>query len=128
MKFCIVSPPTVSEFGPELAESEAILRLAEHAPVGVLTLAAVLEQGGRPIDIVDMNQLYYEYLHAPDEDRAGDFCAYSVNRLSEFDCDILGFGTICSSYPLTLRIAEALKVRPARARRRPRRAAGVRRR
>jgi radical SAM superfamily enzyme YgiQ (UPF0313 family) len=108
VKFCIVSPPTVTEFDREMAESQVILRLAEHAPVGILTLAAVLAQAGQPPDIMDLNQLYYEYLRevpAP----AADFCSYSVDRLLAREFDAVGFGTICSSYPLTLRIAEGVK-------------------
>lgn len=108
MKFCIVSPPTVTEFGKDLAESDAILRLAEHAPVGILTLAAVLDELGRPPDIVDMNRLYYDYLHS-DAGPELDFCRYSIAHLLARDFDAVGFGTICSSYPLTLRIAEGLR-------------------
>ncbi|MEU7524425.1 radical SAM protein [Saccharothrix sp. NPDC042600] len=106
MRFCIVSPPTVSEFGPDLAETEVILRLAEHAPVGVLTLAAVLEQRGRRFDVVDLNQVFYEHLKEP---TAEAFREYAVERLLALDPDVIGLGTICSSFPLTLRIAERLK-------------------
>jgi radical SAM superfamily enzyme YgiQ (UPF0313 family) len=91
-----------------MAESQVILRLAEHAPVGILTLAAVLAQAGRPPDIVDMNQLYYEFLREAPEPTV-DFCSYSVDRLLALNFDVVGFGTICSSYPLTLRIAEGVK-------------------
>lgn len=108
MKFCVVSPPTVTEFDRETAESQVILRLAEHAPVGILTLAAVLAQAGRPPEIVDLNQLYYEFLREVPEPTV-DFCSYSVDRLLARDFDVIGFGTICSSYPLTLRIAEGVK-------------------
>jgi radical SAM superfamily enzyme YgiQ (UPF0313 family) len=110
MKFCIVSPPTVTEFGRNLAESEVILRLAEHAPVGILTLAAVLDELGRPPEIVDLNQIYYDYLRSTTGSEA-DFCTYAVNHLMARDFDVAGFGTICSSYPLTLRLARALKQR-----------------
>jgi radical SAM superfamily enzyme YgiQ (UPF0313 family) len=112
MKFTLVSPPTVTEFNRHLAESDAILRLAEHAPVGVLTLAAVLERMGITADVVDMNQMYYDFLR---ECREGttDFCSYSIQRLVDLQTDVIGFGTICSSYPLTLRITEGIKsIRP----------------
>jgi radical SAM superfamily enzyme YgiQ (UPF0313 family) len=107
MKLCLVSPPTVTEFGREVAESEAVRRLAEHAPVGLLTLAAVLEEVGRLPEIVDLNRLYYDFLQEPGT--AIDFCAYAVDHLLARDFDAVGFGTICSSYPLTLRIARRLR-------------------
>ena len=110
MKFCIVSPPTVTEFDKDLAETDAIRHLAEHAPVGVLTLAGVLDAAGRPLEVVDMNVLYYDYLHSEAwDDPAVDFSDYAVADLSRRDYDVIGFGTICSSYPLTLRIATGLR-------------------
>lgn len=107
MRFGIVSPPTVTEFGREVAESTAIQRLAEHAPVGVLTLAAVLEQRGRQVDVIDTNQLYYDYLR-DDADSSTDFCTYAADHIASAGFDVVGFGTICSSYPLTLRMAARL--------------------
>ena len=115
MKFCLVSPPTVTEFNKTLAESEAILSLAEHAPVGILTLAAVLDQEGLVSDILDTNQLYYEYLRAGHAD-IGGFADHIVRRLIPGEYDAIGFGTICSSYPLTLRIVEAYRAIEPRAR------------
>jgi radical SAM superfamily enzyme YgiQ (UPF0313 family) len=108
VRFCIVSPPTVTEYEKELAESETVLRLAEHAPVGILTLAAVLDELGRPPEIVDLNRLYYDYLRSAAAAES-DFCAYAVDQLLTRDFDVAGFGTICSSYPLTLRIAQGLR-------------------
>jgi radical SAM superfamily enzyme YgiQ (UPF0313 family) len=113
MQFCIVSPATISEFDRETVESEAMRRIAEHAPVGVLTLAAVLARQGPPPDIVCLNVLYCDYL---DSSRAGrgdvDFCTYAADRILSLDFDAIGLGTICSTYPLTLRIAA--RVRAAR--------------
>jgi radical SAM superfamily enzyme YgiQ (UPF0313 family) len=108
VKLCIISPPTVTEYDQELAESEAILRLAEHAPVGILTLAAVLDELGRPPEIIDLNRLYYDYLRSAAAAES-DFCAFAVDHLLARDFDVAGFGTICSSYPLTLRLAQGLR-------------------
>ena len=52
MKVCLVSPATVTEFSSELAESEAIQKLAEHAPVGILTLASILEAEGYDLSLI----------------------------------------------------------------------------
>jgi radical SAM family protein/B12 binding protein len=110
VEFCLVSPPTVTEFRRELSDVDAVRRLAEHAPVGVLTLAAVLRSRGCVPGFVDMNCLYRDYLTSDAvEDSKLDFCAYAVDHLLTGSFDVFGFGTICSSYPLTLRIAERLR-------------------
>ncbi|HEX8070183.1 MAG TPA: radical SAM protein [Pyrinomonadaceae bacterium] len=109
MKVCLISPPTVTDFeDPTIAESEAIRLIAEHAPVGILSLAAVLEARGIAPTIIDLNRRYYEYLRSD---------AYGQIEFDSFVCqgfaaeryDVIGFSTICSSYPLTLRIARDLK-------------------
>lgn len=113
LKMCLVGPPTVTDFeDPEVAESEAIRLIAEHAPIGVLSLAAVLEQHGVVPQIVDLNRLYYAYLRAPGEAAAKpDFCTYVAEELDKLAFDVLGFSSICSSYPLTIRIAREMKQR-----------------
>jgi radical SAM superfamily enzyme YgiQ (UPF0313 family) len=110
MRFCLVSPATVTEFNREEAQTRAFRVLAEHAPVGVLTLAAVLEQKGQVPDLVDLNLLYRDYLCADQNESAqADFCRYAAERILDVPFDAIGFGTICSTYPLTLRIAKAVR-------------------
>jgi radical SAM superfamily enzyme YgiQ (UPF0313 family) len=110
MRFCIVSPATVTEFNRDEAQTAAVRRLAEHAPVGVLTLAAVLEEKGQASDIVDLNELYRDYLCAdPHQSAQTDFCRYAAERILEVPFDTIGFGTICSTFPLTLRIADVVR-------------------
>ena len=111
MKVCFVSPPTVTDFEDRsVAEADAIRMIAEHAPLGVLSLAAILEQCGHDPQIVDLNQWYYAFLREEDPAIArSEFAPYVCERLRTLDFDVLGFSTICSSYPLTLRIASALK-------------------
>src|SRR2546423_13459653 len=93
LKVCLVGPPTVTDFeDPEVAESEAIRLIAEHAPIGVLSLAAVLEQHGASPQIVDLNRLYYAYLRARAErSAASDFCTYVAGELQSIPFDVLGF-------------------------------------
>ncbi|RPF39761.1 radical SAM superfamily enzyme YgiQ (UPF0313 family) [Streptomyces sp. Ag109_G2-6] len=111
MKTCLISPPTVTDFeDPSVAESEAIRLIAEHAPIGVLTLASILDGRGEEPDVVDLNRWYYEYLRSVERDEQGlSFCDFAVHRLESFSSDVFGFSTICSSYPLTLRMAQQLK-------------------
>jgi radical SAM superfamily enzyme YgiQ (UPF0313 family) len=111
MKLCLISPPTVTDFEkPEVAESEAVRLIAEHAPIGILSLAAVLEERCTSPSIVDLNRLYYDYLRG-DEYRQGkgDFCDFVVSQFESRSFDLFGFSTICSSYPLTLRMARGIK-------------------
>src|SRR4051812_34899206 len=101
MKTCLISPPTVTDFeDPSVAESEAIRLIAEHAPIGVLTLASILDERGEEPDVVDLNRWYYEYLRSAERDEQGlGFCDFAVRRLESFSSEVFGFSTICSSYP-----------------------------
>lgn len=111
MKICLVSPPTITEFtGDHVAESDVIRQIAEHAPLGILSLAAVLEPIGIVPQIVDLNRLYFDYLRSGDAlHPEEDFCGHVVAALQSQDFDVFGFSTICSSYPLTLRMAREVK-------------------
>src|SRR5712691_4592483 len=112
MKVCLISPPTVSEFNDRLVvESEALRLIAEHAPMGVLSLAAVLDSQGIETEIIDLNRLYYAYVNGQHRSRGVDFCSYALDNFGSFSADIFGFSTICSSYPLTLRLARGLRER-----------------
>src|SRR5664279_5066360 len=107
-KVCLISPPTATDLEDrELAESDAVRLIAERAPIGILTLAAVLEPQGIVPRIVNLNRLYYEYLLGA-EDRI-DFCAFVARKLESESFDVFGFSTICSTYPLTIRIAREVK-------------------
>ena len=112
MKVCLISPPTVAEFSERLvAESEALRLIAQHAPLGILSLAAVLEQQGIQPEIIDLNRLYYQYVSSGERCRNGiGFCEYVTRTLESLSVDVFGFSTICSSYPLTLRLARGVRV------------------
>jgi len=111
MDVCLISPPIVTEFeDPEFADSPRVRSVAEHLPIGVLTLAAVLRQKGLVPRIVDLNRWFYLYLHSGAASGNGcDFCSYAARKLDSFACDVFGFSTICSTYPLTLRLAAEVK-------------------
>src|SRR6185503_11992091 len=111
MKVCLVSAPTANDFDdPKILESDAIRMIAEHAPLGILSLAAVLDQNGSPPVIADANRLYYEYCREEKSLREKtDFTNYAAQRIAELPGDFYGFSSICSSYPLTWRMARELK-------------------
>ena len=107
MNICLISPPTLTDFDDlASAETDAVRLITEHAPLGILSLAAVLENMGHTPHIVDLNWHYYDFLRAGSP---GDFCAWIAERLQSLDSDVFGLGTICSGYPLTIRLARQLR-------------------
>jgi radical SAM superfamily enzyme YgiQ (UPF0313 family) len=90
-----------------LVEHESSRAVADRMPLGVLTVAAVCEKENYGCVVVDLNQAFldrtqYGY-------RNIDFVSFAVDYLQSFEFDLLGLGTMCSSYPATLRIAAAIK-------------------
>ncbi len=104
MRVCLVSAPTLAEF-----DDLARLRddVVQRVPLGVLALASALERGGlRPV-VVDLDTLYANLRAA--SGRRGDFARHAAEDLAGRDAEVYGFGTLCGSYPLTLRITAALR-------------------
>ena len=63
MKVCLISAPTANQFdGRAMGETEASRIMGELAPVGILSLAAVLEAKGLQPEVVDLNRVYYDWL------------------------------------------------------------------
>ena len=59
MKVCLISAPTANQLGNQaLGEMDAARMMGELAPVGILSLAAVLEAKGLQPEVVDLNRLY----------------------------------------------------------------------
>ena len=139
MRVCLVGSPTASEFDPQVAGNDAVRLIAEQAPIGILTLAAILERHGVDAEVVDLNRAYYRFLQervgrapspaagplaglpeggrgrppgpegAPRGTAPRDFCSFVTGEFSSRSFDVWGFSTICSSYPLTIRIARDVK-------------------
>jgi radical SAM superfamily enzyme YgiQ (UPF0313 family) len=107
MRVCLISAATVTDFGED-ADSERIRETAGYPPLGVLTLAAILREKSFTPAVVDLNRLFYEYLGDGNARAEDDFCAYAAGRIPA-GFDVIGLSTICSSYPLTIRLAERLK-------------------
>src|SRR5215468_3588289 len=109
MKICLISAPTANQLNnPALGEMEAARIMGELAPVGILSLAAVLEAQGLQPEVVDLNRVYYEW-RQHSNGKEGGFCGFAESYLAARQCDFFGFSTVCSSYPLTLRIAAKVK-------------------
>jgi radical SAM superfamily enzyme YgiQ (UPF0313 family) len=115
MKVCLISAPTANQFDSRaVGEIEAARIMGELAPVGILSLAAVLETKGLQPEVVDLNRVYYSWLQLSNRSSAeADFCSFAGSYFASRDFDLFGFSTVCSSYPLTLRIAaEAKRAHP----------------
>ncbi|HXZ28703.1 MAG TPA: radical SAM protein [Terriglobales bacterium] len=108
MKVCLIGAPTANQLGAAVGEAEAARIMGELAPVGILSLAAVLEAKGLAPEVVDLNRVYYDWLQDPERGQA-DFCRFAGDYFRERDSDLFGFSAVCSSYPLTLRIAAEVK-------------------
>jgi radical SAM superfamily enzyme YgiQ (UPF0313 family) len=109
MKVCLISAPTANQFdGRAVGELDAARIMGELAPVGILSLAAVLEAKGLQPAVVDLNRVYYSWLQGENRDKT-DFCRFAGEYFAGRDFDFFGFSTVCSSYPLTLRIAAEVK-------------------
>jgi radical SAM superfamily enzyme YgiQ (UPF0313 family) len=108
MKICLIGAPTANRLSNRtLGELDAARIMGELAPVGILSLAAVLETHGCQPAVVDLNRVYFSWLH--DSNRDTDFCSFAGEYFAGLDFDFFGFSTVCSSYPLTLRIAAEVK-------------------
>jgi radical SAM superfamily enzyme YgiQ (UPF0313 family) len=109
MKICLISAPTANQFaGRRVEEREAARIMGELAPVGILSLAAVLEGKGLQPEVVDLNRVYFNWSQESHREKS-DFCGFAGNYFAGRDFDLFGFSTVCSSYPLTLRIAAEVK-------------------
>ena len=108
MRVCLATAPTVAEFRDAELTSESVQEVAADPHLGILSLAAVLEARGESLCLLDLNRAYVDYR----ESRAGrgdDFAEVAARILAAKEAEVYGLSTICSSYPLTLRITKALK-------------------
>ncbi len=109
MRVCLISAPTANQLdNRDLGETDAARIMGELAPVGILSLAAVLEAKGLQPEVVDLNRVYYGWLQNSNRNKT-DFSSFAGDYLAGRDVDFFGFSTVCSSYPLTLRIAAEVK-------------------
>jgi len=112
MKVCLISAPTANQLGSAVGETDAARIIGELAPVGILSLAAVLETQGLKPEVVDLNRVYYEWLQDSNRGQCKpetDFCRFAGAWFADRHFDFFGLSTVCSSYPLTIRIAAELK-------------------
>jgi radical SAM superfamily enzyme YgiQ (UPF0313 family) len=107
---CLISAPTVTEFEGTVKSRDQAARLnAEYPPLGILSLAAVLEEKRIAHQLFDVNQLFCEWVCGESAGREGGFFPLAARELLSVGADVYGFGTIASTYPLTVRLAREVK-------------------
>jgi radical SAM superfamily enzyme YgiQ (UPF0313 family) len=108
MHVCLISAPTITEYNSDNEWSSEEVRFAATQPqLGILNLAAVLESIGDCPSIIDVNGAYLRFVEKFRS--SDDFAAFLALEIAENAADLYGFSSICSTYPLTVRIAESVK-------------------
>jgi hypothetical protein len=108
MNVCLVSAPVATDFKTRDEIDSCLGEPAVSEPqLGVLSLAAVLETRHHKVRVVDLDQAYLANLDSPRQ--ASSFAEHAAQLIVAEPADVYGFSSICSSYPLTVRIAKAVK-------------------
>jgi radical SAM superfamily enzyme YgiQ (UPF0313 family) len=110
MYISLVSAPTITEFSDaDELSCDSVFEAASEPQLGILSLAAVLEARGDRTRITNLNWAYLDHAHSANGAAIGDFSEAAARKIVADDADVYGFSSLCNSYPLTVRIAEALK-------------------
>ena len=114
MKVCLVNAPTAAEFADAIEiRSDVVRQITLEPQLGILSLAGVLEVRGDNPEIVDLNRIYFHLADSAGMTRLDDFAEVAAAVIAAKDAEVFGFTSICSSYPLTIRVAKAVKtIRP----------------
>lgn len=114
MRVCLINAPTSCEFiDPHEFKSELVRRDSCAPQLGILNLAAQAEALGCITTIYDSNRAFFRFADAVGESQILEFAEFAARQIGALDADVFGFGSICSAYPLTLRIARRVKeIRP----------------
>jgi radical SAM superfamily enzyme YgiQ (UPF0313 family) len=115
MSVCLVTAPTSTEFRDfDELSSESVRWASSQPQLGILSLAAVVENRGDDLQIVNLNRLYSDHANDAQRFHLDGFAEAAAAEIGMRNADLYGFSSICSSYPLTIRIAQALKsIRPS---------------
>jgi radical SAM superfamily enzyme YgiQ (UPF0313 family) len=110
MRICLINNATGAEYSDPTEFRMPLLRDEVCQPqLGVLSLAAVLERHGLAPSIIDLNRLFFALADAGNPGDLDDFVAIAAGKITAAEADVYGFSTICSAYPITVRIAREVK-------------------
>src|ERR1044071_9164717 len=125
---CFITALTVADFiDPDLIVDT---HANTGAQLGVLTLAALLRRQGYNPQIVNLDDLFFDFVRQdksrpliqrkgaqrspdfePGQKVSELFFPFAASHLPTDSFDVFGLSSICSSYPLTLRLAEEIRRR-----------------
>lgn len=107
---CLITAPVLTDYeDPHEALSQQIRAIARAPKLGVLALASALERAGLQPLVFDLDDAYAEYLADSSNRGLQGFPAWVTPKIAACGSRLFGFSSICGSYPITIRIAEALK-------------------
>ena len=110
MRICLINAPTSGEFIDPCEFNSKLIRSETCTPqLGILGLAAITETLGYLTTIYDPNRAFFRFADAEGEAHIFQFAEFAARQIGVMDADVYGFGSICSAYPLTLRIARRVK-------------------
>lgn len=114
MRICLIGAPNSAEFHDPLEFKNELIRSDSRSPqLGILSLAAITEELGCVTSVYDPNRAFFQFADAVGETRLHEFAELAARQICAIDAEVYGFGSICSAYPLTLRIAKGVKaIRP----------------
>ena len=112
MHFALITAPTVTEFRTsEEIQSRAVQQAALQPQLGILSVAAILEQWGDTPHLFDANAEYLKYARSVNNSYIDEFAEHLAELAVRSNADVYGFSSICSTFPLSLRVARSLKER-----------------
>ncbi len=110
MRICLVNAPTGTEFSdPSEYNDKAIRRESCLPQLGILSLAAVTKRLGYETTIYDCNRAFFCFADTAGESQLERFAEEAAYQIAAAGADVYGFGSICSAYPLTVRLARLVK-------------------
>jgi radical SAM superfamily enzyme YgiQ (UPF0313 family) len=110
VRICLINTPTSTEYSdPSEYQSELIRGESCSPQLGILSLAAVTEALGLITIIYDPNRAFYRLADSAGEASLMNFAEEAARQIVSNDAEVYGFGSICSAYPLTLRMARVVK-------------------
>jgi hypothetical protein len=110
LRVCLINAPIGTDYkDPSEFNSQYIREESCYPQLGILSLAAVLENGGWPTTIFDINREFFLFADLAGEAHIHAFAEAAAEQIAAFDADVYGFGSICSGYPMTLRVARSIK-------------------
>lgn len=108
MQICLITAPTIFDFDDPEVTIRAHDPLGTH--LGVLCLAASAATQGHLSSILDVDVVAAGLLGTSGKQVTADsWFEACVQVLARTDAELFGFSSICSSYPLTIRLAAEVK-------------------